>query len=176
MRAFDRLATRGWPDDVRDAVGAARRAVSRALAGKDPVYTAELAAIGATWAAAVDPRAWDCAIAALEGVLGIGRQASPIETAVIEKLPPRYSARPEVWYGLAPFRPGKPDRFRQDGQGSGLPMVSAPCQQASRWRCLHWRMKSTNRAAQWLPAVSRRWVKVARRLPSKMPSWKPSIP
>lgn len=81
---LDMLVRRSLPDDVRETVGAAQRAVLRVRRAADPIYTAELAAICATRAAALDPEAWDRAIDALDGALTIGRQANPIETDLIE--------------------------------------------------------------------------------------------
>lgn len=74
-----------WPDNVREAVGAAHRAVVRTLEARDAIYTAELAAICAIRTAAVDETAWDKAIATLESLLSIGKQADPIEVALIER-------------------------------------------------------------------------------------------
>ena len=85
MAVLDDLSGRDWPDNVREAVGAAHRALKRALKGRESIYTAELAAVCASRSAAVDERAWDFAIAALDGVLGVGRRADPIETGVIEQ-------------------------------------------------------------------------------------------
>lgn len=79
------LTGRDWPDNVREAVGAAYRALSRTLRGADPIYTAELVAVSAARSAAVDASAWDFAIDALEGALVIGRQADPIEIELIER-------------------------------------------------------------------------------------------
>ena len=85
MRELDRLARRPWPDDIREAVGAAQRALARARATKNAIYTAELAAVSAVRAAAVNESAWDRAIEALEGVLVIGRQTDPVETELIDQ-------------------------------------------------------------------------------------------
>ena len=71
------------PDDAREAVGAAHRALDRALKTRSAIYTAELAAICAVRAAAVDQRAWDLAIDILEGVLSIGKQADPIDADMV---------------------------------------------------------------------------------------------
>ena len=74
-----------WPDNVREAVGAAHRALVRSLDARDAIYTAELAAICAIRAAAVDQHAWDKAIETLECSLKIGKQADPIEVDLIEQ-------------------------------------------------------------------------------------------
>ena len=74
-----------WPDNVREAVGAAHRALVRSLGARDAIYTAELAAICAVRAASVDIHAWDKAIDTLEYLLTIGRQADPMETGLIEQ-------------------------------------------------------------------------------------------
>jgi len=71
------------PDDVRQAVGAAHRALDRALKMKSAIYAAELAAICAVRAASVDERAWDLAIDLLEGVLSIGKRADPIDADMV---------------------------------------------------------------------------------------------
>jgi len=71
------------PDDALQAVGAAHRALDRALKTRGAIYTAELAAICAVRAAAVDGRAWDLAIDILEGVLSIGKQADPIDADMV---------------------------------------------------------------------------------------------
>lgn len=80
-----KLVQRDWPDNVREAVGAAHRAVLRTLEGKDAIYTAELSAVSAVRAAAVDDRAWDRAIETLGDLLSIGKQADPIEVDLIEE-------------------------------------------------------------------------------------------
>lgn len=86
------LGSDHWPEDVRAAAGAAYRALERTMSGKGPIYTAELAAICATRAAAVDANAWDEAIRALDGILAIGKQADPIETSLIEEHAQEYLA------------------------------------------------------------------------------------
>ncbi len=85
LAELETLAEQIWPDNVREAIGAALRALSRALGRKQAIYTAELAAISAARAAAVNDRAWQAAIDALDGVLAIGRQANPVEVAVIKE-------------------------------------------------------------------------------------------
>lgn len=85
LAKLNRLMQCPWPNDVREAVGAAHRALARAIEAKDAIYTAELAAICATRAASVDDHAWDQAIEALESILTIGKQANPIETRLIEQ-------------------------------------------------------------------------------------------
>lgn len=85
LAKLETLVQCSWPNHVREAVGAAHRALSRTLQARDAVYTAELAAICATRAASVDDRAWGRAIEALESILSIGKQADPIETALIEQ-------------------------------------------------------------------------------------------
>lgn len=72
-------------DDRAKSIGAARRAVEKALRGKDAIYIAELAAIAAIRAAAIDPRAWDAAIDVIESVLAIGKQANPMEVGIIDE-------------------------------------------------------------------------------------------
>lgn len=74
-----------WPDNIREAVGAAHRALVRTLNARDAIYTAELSAVCAIRAAAVDDRAWDKAIETLEDLLAIGKQADPIEVHLIEE-------------------------------------------------------------------------------------------
>ncbi|MGV6849640.1 MAG: hypothetical protein ACWA5A_14795 [Marinibacterium sp.] len=78
------LETRDWPGDIRLAIGAARRALARALNSRDAIYTAELAAVSAIRAAAVNETAWDAAIETLDQILDIGKKADPIEVRVIE--------------------------------------------------------------------------------------------
>ncbi|MDQ2091650.1 hypothetical protein [Marimonas arenosa] len=85
MAELDALAQIDWPDNVRETVGAANRALVRTLDLRDAIYTAELTAICAIRAAAVDDRAWDRAIEALECLLTIGKQADPIEVDLIER-------------------------------------------------------------------------------------------
>lgn len=85
LAELEMLMKRVWPDNIRQAIGAAHRALKRSLGRRHSIYTAELAAICATRAANVDERAWDLAIAALEDVLAIGKQADPIEIALIEE-------------------------------------------------------------------------------------------
>ena len=85
MAELESLVRRDWPDNVREAVGAAHRAVGRTLNARDAIYTADLSGICAIRAAAVDERAWDAAIEALESVFSIGRQADPIEVTLIEE-------------------------------------------------------------------------------------------
>jgi hypothetical protein len=82
---LDSLHGRVWPENVREAVGAAQRALARSLGSREAIYTGELAAICAARAAAVEERAWDRAIEALEGVLAIGRQADSVETGLVEE-------------------------------------------------------------------------------------------
>ena len=85
MAELSRLVQADWPDNIREAVGAAYRAVLRTLDSLDPIYTAELSAVCAVRAAAVEERAWDMAIETLEQILKIGRRADPIEVGVIEE-------------------------------------------------------------------------------------------
>jgi hypothetical protein len=85
MAELTALVQMDWPNDVREAVGAAHRALVRTLDARDAIYTAELAAICAIRAAAVDDCAWDKAIETLECLLAIGKQADPIETRLIEQ-------------------------------------------------------------------------------------------
>ncbi len=85
LEILEALTGRDWPDNVREAVGAAYRALSRTLRSADPIYTAELVAVSAARSAAVNASAWDFAIDALEGALAIGRQADPIEIELIER-------------------------------------------------------------------------------------------
>lgn len=85
LAELESLMKRAWPVNVRQAVGAAHRALGHAVRTRNAIYTAELAAICATRAANVDERAWNLAIEALEDVLAIGRQANPIETGLIEQ-------------------------------------------------------------------------------------------
>lgn len=82
---IDALITRCWQDRAREALQAAHRALARARANRQAVYTAELAAIAATRAAALNRRAWDAAVATLDGVLSIGRQADPVEAALADQ-------------------------------------------------------------------------------------------
>ncbi len=82
---IDALATRCWHDRAREALQAAQRALARALANRQAVYTAELAAIAATRAAALDQRAWDAAVAVLDGVLSIGERAEPVAAALADE-------------------------------------------------------------------------------------------
>lgn len=79
------LVRKAWPNDVREAIGAAHRAIVRTRDAKDAIYTAELAAICAIRAASVDEHAWDRAIEALASLLTIGKQADPIEIHLIEE-------------------------------------------------------------------------------------------
>lgn len=74
-----------WPANVREAVGAAHRALGRTLHIRDAIYTAELSAVCAIRAAAVDELAWDKAIETLDALLLIGKQADPIEVALISE-------------------------------------------------------------------------------------------
>ena len=85
LAVLDELAERDWPENARESLGAAHRALARALKGSQAIYVAELAAISAIRAAARDPRAWQAAIKALDGVLAIGRQADPIETRLVDE-------------------------------------------------------------------------------------------
>ena len=82
---LDALDQTGWSDDVRAAAGAAQRALARTIHGKDPIFTADLAAICARRAGAVDDNVWPRAIEVLDRVLAIGKQADPIETGLIEQ-------------------------------------------------------------------------------------------
>ena len=82
---LDDLTKRALPGNVRKAIGAAHRALNRALDGRDAIYAAELVAVSAARTAAVEPQAWDQAIEVLEGVLAIGKQADPAETTLIEQ-------------------------------------------------------------------------------------------
>jgi hypothetical protein len=85
MAELTALVEVDWPDDVREAVGAAHRALVRTCEAKDAIYTAELAAISAIRAAAIDNHAWDKAIETLECLLTIGKKANPIEIRLIEE-------------------------------------------------------------------------------------------
>jgi hypothetical protein len=85
MDELTSLVERAWPDNVRQAVGAAHRAVARTLKSREAIYTAELSAVCAIRAAAVDDRAWDRAIETLDSLLSIGRQADPIDIKLIEE-------------------------------------------------------------------------------------------
>lgn len=73
------------PANVRESVGAAHRALGRSLNARDAIYTAELCAVSAVRAAAVDPRGWDAALETLETLLSLGKQADPIEVRLIEE-------------------------------------------------------------------------------------------
>jgi len=84
MAVTSELVTQDWPDNVREAVGAAHRALGRCLTAREAIYTAELSAVCAIRAATVDARAWDAAIETLEALLAIGRQADPIDVQLIE--------------------------------------------------------------------------------------------
>lgn len=81
---LERLVQVEWPDNIREAVGAAHRALVRSLGWRDAIYTAELCAVCAIRAAVVDDAAWNMAIETLEQLLAIGKQADPIEVGVIE--------------------------------------------------------------------------------------------
>ena len=85
MAELEALVQIDWPNNVREAVGAAHRALVRTLDARDAIYTAELTAVCAIRAAAVDDCAWDGAIVTLERLLTIGKQADPIEVDLIEK-------------------------------------------------------------------------------------------
>jgi hypothetical protein len=85
MEELTALVERAWPDNVRQAVGAAHRAIARTLTSREAIYTAELSAVCAIRAAAVDYRAWDKAIETLDRLLSIGRQADPIHIDLIEE-------------------------------------------------------------------------------------------
>ena len=84
LALIDGLSGRDWPDG-RETLGAAARALARALKGSQAIYVAELAAISAVRAAARDTGAWRAAIEALDGVLAIGRQADPLETELVDE-------------------------------------------------------------------------------------------
>ena len=81
---LEELLQLSLPDNVHQSVGAAHRALDRALKARSAIYTAELSAICAVRAAAVDERAWDIAIDILEGVLSIGKQAEQIDADMIK--------------------------------------------------------------------------------------------
>lgn len=83
MAELSTLVKMDWPDNVREAVGAAHRALGRTIHVRDAIYTAELSAVCAIRAAAVDERAWDKAIKTLDALLAIGKQADPIEVDLI---------------------------------------------------------------------------------------------
>lgn len=82
---LEHLVSRAWPDNLREALGAAHRALLRTLDGRDSIYTAELCGICAIRTAVVDATAWDRAIDALDHLLAIGRRADPIDVKLIEK-------------------------------------------------------------------------------------------
>jgi len=75
----------GWPDGAAKSLGAARLALAKALSEQQAIYVAELAAISAIRAAAINPAAWDLAIDTIESVLAIGRRADPIESSLIDQ-------------------------------------------------------------------------------------------
>ncbi len=83
MAELSLLVKVDWPDNVREAVGAAHRALGRTLHVRDAIYTAELSAVCAIRTAAVDELAWDKAIETLDALLAIGKQADPIEVDLI---------------------------------------------------------------------------------------------
>lgn len=83
MAELSALVEMDWPGNVREAIGAAHRAIGRTLHARDSIYTAELSAVCAIRAAAVDEHAWDRAIETLEALLSIGKQADPIEVDLI---------------------------------------------------------------------------------------------
>lgn len=83
MAELSTLAEMDWPNNVREAVGAAHRALGRTLNLRDAIYAAELSAVCAIRAAAVDEYAWDKAIDTLDALLSIGKQADPIEVDLI---------------------------------------------------------------------------------------------
>lgn len=85
MAELEVLVEMEWPDNVRQAVGAAHRAIARTLNSREAIYTAELSAVCAIRAAAVDERAWEKAIETLDSLLSIGRQADPIDIHLIEE-------------------------------------------------------------------------------------------
>ena len=85
LAVLNDLSQLEWPENIREAVGAAHRAVDRACKSKDAIYTAELSAICAIRAAEVDPAAWDMAIAALDRLLATSKQADPLEVRLIEE-------------------------------------------------------------------------------------------
>jgi len=85
LTEFEALAERDWPENARESVGAALRALSRAVAPRQAIYIAELAAIAAIRAAAIDASAWQAATQTLDRVLAIGRQADPVEVALIDE-------------------------------------------------------------------------------------------
>ena len=85
MAELTALVMVDWPNDVREAVGAAHRALVRTCEARDAIYTAELAAICAIRAAAIDNHTWDKAIETLECLLAIGKQADPIGIRLIEQ-------------------------------------------------------------------------------------------
>lgn len=74
-----------WPDNVREAVGAAHRALGGTRNVRDAINAAELNAVCAIRAAAIDARAWGRAIETLECLLSIGKPADPIDVDPIEK-------------------------------------------------------------------------------------------
>ena len=80
---LEELVQSPLPDDARQSVGAAHRGLDRAMRTKSAIYAAELAAICAVRAACIDERAWDLAIDVLDGVLGIGKQADPVDANMV---------------------------------------------------------------------------------------------
>ena len=85
LAELDGLTQRDWPENVGLSLGAAHRAIQRALNSRDAIYTAELSAVSSIRAAAVDARAWDRALETLDQLLAIGRQADPIDVDLIEE-------------------------------------------------------------------------------------------